>query len=743
MQQTTAQHAAAVERADRRAPAWAHALTTRGEQIGYGVLWVALAVFLWSRISAVDQFYLDEWTYTQGSQYIWEHLPGSLVQGIPGWDRGPQRLYSTLMAPFWGPLGASTAFTLVHLLNVLLLTSAIVPAALFARRVIDAPALRVLGVALGVAVPWLAIGAHQLAENLAFPLYTWAAYAIVLAAEAPTLRRQLFALALIGATTLCRLNFASIFAVLVAAVLAAEIRDRLEHREMPFGAWLRLALRRQWLIVAIAGIALVAVIAFLTAATSALGRYGAVDGDRVASRLWGDEAWGTRRLMLTFTRSLVVGTFVLPFTLGLAVALAGTAGRLGRRITIPAVVALSGLVATIVAVSVYTITNFPEERYVFVVCAPIGVLAAASLEHLDAARRWIAGAGAVTVWILFTGVPYLAVNSAHFFAAPAGATWSRVVDHRVRSVETDLFGRLFIPATGWFLLAVALALLVLWIGVARPRPRLRNGVVAAALGLCLAAQVAMLGFALEQELYGTKDAPGGIALSDDRASDRQEWIDAALPDSGGAAVLPGSTAISPLGYTEALSFWSKDLDATVAMPWNGSPVPAPPGFGVVQTVVGPNDLAAWQGAPPEWLVTQTDDPRVQFAGTVEGRSPSGQFQAVKLTGAPTAAWTASGIGSHGGVATAQPTTLTLDRAQLPDVRSVELTFTAAADAVGPARWRVVRDGRAISRGTVKAGATRTVRLPVPACDGACTPASWQVHASGTGALLIGAARLGT
>src|SRR5687768_3350294 len=111
-QQTTARNVTASRRADRRAPTWAHALSAHGEQLGYAVLWVALFAFLWSRISAVDQFYLDEWTYTQGAQYIWDHLPGGLIGAIPNWDRGPQRLYSTLMAPFWGPLSASTAFTL-------------------------------------------------------------------------------------------------------------------------------------------------------------------------------------------------------------------------------------------------------------------------------------------------------------------------------------------------------------------------------------------------------------------------------------------------------------------------------------------------------------------------------------------------------------------------------------------------------------------------------------------------------
>ena len=149
------------------------------EIIGYVVLAIGLAALLWSRIGDVDGFYLDEWIYVHGSEYIWEHLPGGLVDQIPFWDRGVQRLYSTLLAPLWGPLPTSTAYTSAHVLNVILLVSAIVPTALLARLVIDAPALRVLAVALGTVVPWLMIGSHLLTENLAFPLYMWAIYAIV------------------------------------------------------------------------------------------------------------------------------------------------------------------------------------------------------------------------------------------------------------------------------------------------------------------------------------------------------------------------------------------------------------------------------------------------------------------------------------------------------------------------------------------------------------------------------------
>src|SRR5919106_536043 len=102
------------------------------EIAGYGVLALVLAALLWSHIGDVNGFYLDEWFYVHGSQYIWENFPGGLVETIPEWNRGPQRLYSTLLAFTWGPFSASTAYTLSHILNVVLLVSAIVPTALLA-----------------------------------------------------------------------------------------------------------------------------------------------------------------------------------------------------------------------------------------------------------------------------------------------------------------------------------------------------------------------------------------------------------------------------------------------------------------------------------------------------------------------------------------------------------------------------------------------------------------------------------
>ena len=85
--------------------------------------------------------------------------------------------------------------------------------------------------ALGTVVPWLMIGSHLLTENLAFPLYMWAVYAIVRCAQEPSLAWQAAALGVIAALTLCRLNLGFVVVALFAAVIVAEALRRRDERD--------------------------------------------------------------------------------------------------------------------------------------------------------------------------------------------------------------------------------------------------------------------------------------------------------------------------------------------------------------------------------------------------------------------------------------------------------------------------------------------------------------------------------
>jgi hypothetical protein len=705
------------------------------EVVGYAVLATGLAVLLWSRIGDVDGFYLDEWFYAHGSEYIWDHFPASLTAEIPFWDRGPQRLYSTLLAPLWGALPASTGYTWAHVLNVVLLVSAIVPAALFARLVIDSAALRVLAVGLATAVPWLTIGSHLLTENLAFPLYMWSLYAIVRCAEEPSVWRQAGALAAVVALGLCRLNLAIVIAVLFVAVAVAEGMRRRAEREVALGGWLRSALRRELVVVVAAVVAGAAGVALAVRGGSGVSsHYGGLDFDSSIERLFGAAAGETWRTMATYVRGLVVGSFVFPFAIGCGVAFAGVAGRLGRRFVIPSLVALLGAVVVVMVVATSTVGGAIEERYVMYVYSPVAVLAVAGLANLDRARYWLIPGSAFAVFLLAEGAAPAAMNSGHFFAAPAGAFWSRGVQHRLFSWEEDLLGWLSIDAKGWLLVAAALLVMcaVVALAVSRGRTAAVVPVLAGGLALCAVAQVLVMNYDFGKELYGTPEAPGGIALSPGHDADRDTWLDDRGRPGSGVAVMPGLVSGSaPWGGTEALQFWNRALDTTVSVYWNGTVVPAPPGYSVVETRLRPDGLAEWL-TRPTWLAAHEDDPRVQFPGTLVASSPLTRYGLYRTRDAERALWTSAGLQADGAVVKGTPVDMTLDRAAAGGASAVTITLRAAGGATEPVRWRVTRDGRAVAQGRLRPNTSREVPLRVPACDGRerCAPVRWELRASG-------------
>jgi hypothetical protein len=705
------------------------------EVVAYAVLAVGLAALLWSRVGDVDGFYLDEWFYTHGSEYIWDHLPGSLTAEIPFWNRGPQRLYSTLLAPLWGALPTSAAYTWSHVLNVVLLVSAIVPIALLARLIIDSAALRVLAVALATVVPWLTIGSHLLTENLAFPLYMWSVYAIVRCAEEPSLARQAAALAAIVALGLCRLNLAFLIVVLFAAVVAAEAMRRRDERDVPLGLWLRRALRRE-VLVAVAAVAAAAAGAVLAVrgGSGVSSHYGGLDFDSSIDRLFGPAAGTTWDTMLTYLRGIVVGSFVFPVAIGSGVAFAGLAGRLGRRFVIPSLVAVLGAAAVVMVVATSTVGGAIEERYVMYVYSPIAVLAVAGLPHLRRARWWLIPGSAVAVIALAEGAAAPAANAGHFFAAPAAAFWTRVVHHRLTGWEEDLFGWLSIAPEGWLLVALGLAAMcaVVAIAVSRGRAGAVVWVLGVGLALCAVAQVLVMNYAFEQELYGTAEAPGGIAMSPGHDRDRETWLDDRGRPDGGVAVMPGVVSGSaPWGGAEPLQFWNRNLDAVVSVYWNGTVVPAPPGYSVVETRLGEGGLAEWLTRPP-WLAAHKDDPRVQFAGTLVASSPVSRYGLYRTRDVERAVWTSAGLQPDGALVRGTPVEMTLDRAAADGPRSVTISLHGA-DSGEPVRWRVTREGRSVAAGVLRSTTSREVRLAVPACAGGepCRPVRWGLRASGT------------
>jgi len=707
----------AASRSDDPSPA---ARIERWELAGYCALAVGFAVLLWWQVRRVNGFYLDEWFYVGGAEQIWTHLPGGLVTSIPGWDRGVQRAYSTLLAPLVGTMGRSSAYTAGHVVNVLLLAGATMPAAaLLARRVVASPAIRVLGVGLAVVLPWTMIAAHLLTESLAYPLFLWTCLAIVRAAEEPAPGRQLVAVLAIAALVVCRLDLGGMAAVLVLTSLGGEwLRPR---EERPLGV----LLRRQAPILALLAIGIAGAIYVLGPGSSTLGRYATLDLSQVGSRLFGAGSGVARHTALTYTRSLALGTCVLPFTLGLATALAGVARRFGRRVGIMSFLALGSLVAVVGVVTLSTSGGALEERYVFYAAGPLALLAAAGLERLRALWPWAAVSGAAVGWVIASASAFPAVDSGNFFAAPSGAFWTRVMTPRLLSAEHDLLGWLGISPRGWFFIAAGLALVVAALAFARRRPGPARVVVTAGAAACLAGQAIILSYSLKQELHGTVDHPGGIA-----DGQRETFVDATLSRGGDAAVVPAVSAADPNGGADHLEFWNNHVDAVVALRWNGSPVPASPGTKVVESSVGRDGLARLIGPVPRFVATEIDDPGVQFATRLVRHAPDSDFG---LFAEPSrrALWTATSLEPDGAVLSPRAIRLTVDRAA--GVRAVRVTLLAPIGLQRPVRWRIASHGRGVASGSLAGGAKRDVLLRVPRCGtGRCAAWSWRLSTRGPG-----------
>lgn len=688
-----------------------------------GVAVLVLALLLGDALR-VRGFYLDEWTYVHGADYLFTNFPRGLDGSIPFWYRGPQTLYSLLLAPPWGLLSTTQAFAISHAINVVLLASAVVPALLLARRLIDGAVLRTLAVAGTVIGPVLLIGAHLLTENLALPLYLWALVAIVRAAERPGPRPQLVALAVIALLSMCRLNLAAVLALLVLVVLEADGRAhgvRSALTGLP---------RRRVPLVGAGVVAFAGLVALTLTGGGALGAYGGgfSNTDFLRERIFGESGMVVRDAALVYARNVAVGALVLPFALGLAGGLGAIRGRLGEQARSPALAILGGFVVVVGIVALWTGGASLEERYVAFAGAPLAILAVAAVQGLSRLAVDLALGAAITAAVVAWGAPVLGADAAYFFAAPGGASWTRVVDPRLVQLGQPL-GLRPSALVGVGLLGVVLVGSVL----ARARPRTAGAVVLAALAACLIGQGAGAVYAIDRHLDGTDEAPGGLASSDGPLEDRR-WIDERVGDDARVGIVAAPSGRgSPYGNPELHQLFNRSLDVVVDIHTPEAPVTAPPGYDVVRTALGEGDVALWLGSlQVRWLVAEVDDPRVQFAGRLVARD-RGSGYGLFATGAQNEArYTGLGIDADGAVLDGRPARLLVTRNGTDPPRRVRVRLQGLLDAPAPVRWTLRREGGRALSGTLSPGAARTVEVPVPACGAdPCGRMGWTLTTSGS------------
>jgi hypothetical protein len=167
-------------------------------------------------------------------------------------------IYPALVSPVW--LGSThTAYGLIKVINAGLMTLGAIPLYLWARRLVS-PLWAALVVGLYLAIPGFVYSSEILTENAFLPATMLALWAIALALERPTLRRQLLALGTIALATATRLEGVVYVAVLPTGIALVLLLDAIAADPGTRRAVVLDKLRRFWpslgmIVVAVVGYA--------------------------------------------------------------------------------------------------------------------------------------------------------------------------------------------------------------------------------------------------------------------------------------------------------------------------------------------------------------------------------------------------------------------------------------------------------------------------------------------------------
>ncbi len=183
--------------------------------LGGAALIAAAAGYIAAHVTA---FTLDESLIEQSAVHYTSNLPHSLLHDLDA--RATNRLYSLVLSIAFRLWSGSDAVRVDHVLSVVLFVSAAIPVYLAARALLRSRWLCVAAALLSIAVPWLALSAALYTENLSYPLFWWCLLAVCRAVWRPSPLRDLVALASIVLLVCTRVQFLSMFAGYLIALLA-------------------------------------------------------------------------------------------------------------------------------------------------------------------------------------------------------------------------------------------------------------------------------------------------------------------------------------------------------------------------------------------------------------------------------------------------------------------------------------------------------------------------------------------
>ena len=439
-------------------------------------------------------------------------VDGSLHPELRGQDVSTlNQLYPALLAPLYGLLGTPDAFKAAHWLNAFLMSSAAIPAYLLARSVGVSKLAGYVVAALTVSVPWLALGDMVRDDAVAYPAFTWAAFAMQRALPAPSPRRDALALGAILVAALARTQFVLLGPVLLVTVALHEgLGGYVAARSKPSRDELIERLRGHWLLFAAAALALL--YGAIRGFGSVLGSYQATaaSGDLLPPGLYGNAAM--------HLSMVAVAIGVLPVTFAVGWAARSIVRAEDRRRHAYAVLLLVAGVAVIVAASSFVLRNAgtnPYDRYFFYI-VPLALVGMAVCIEEGRRNMW-AAAGAALLFALIAKHGYWLPALPPFHQSPVSA-FNSVLDFHAGRV-----GLTGAEAARWGGLALGLA------GAAALR-FVSSRVFLPVLG----AGLLVFGAAETRSVFRTM---GGTQLGAPIDTGR-DWIDRATPDGAGVAMLP-------------------------------------------------------------------------------------------------------------------------------------------------------------------------------------------------------------
>jgi glycosyltransferase involved in cell wall biosynthesis len=271
-------------------------------------------------------------------------------------------VYPLLLSPAYKLFGSTIdVYLWARVLNALAMCSVVFPTYLLARRVVR-PGFALAAAALAVALPATIYVGTLMTENAFYPVFMWLAYALVLALERPTLKRQLVLLALAALAFLTRAQAVALVGAVLAAPLALAWIERGRPRRL--GAW-----KATYAIVGAAAVLVIVVeVARGRSPAQVLGGYS------VTTTSASYHVWPALRWVLYHVAALDLSLFVLPFAA--LIVLVANARHLDAplRAFCAAAATLTVLLTVEVGIFASTWSQRIEERNLFYV-APLFLIA--------------------------------------------------------------------------------------------------------------------------------------------------------------------------------------------------------------------------------------------------------------------------------------------------------------------------------------------------------------------------------